>query len=183
MADTRSRPDVGQLVAEHHKAAYRYAYRLTGSVQDAEDLTQEVFLVSIRKIGQLRDMDNARAWLFAVLRNCFLKQRQRRRPALAVNVSLNMDWVLAPPPNEGFDQDRLQKALDQLPDTSRLMVTMYYFEECSYREIARRLEIPIGTVMSRLARAKGRLRSILFEPEDGAGKRSAGLGGTSRMTR
>ncbi len=64
-----------------------------------------------------------------------------------------------------------------MPDAFRLVVVMFYFEECSYREIAERLEVPIGTVMSRLARAKGHLRSILFEPEAGARKRPTSDGG------
>ena len=174
MAGARSAPQVAQLVAEHHQAAYRYAYRLTGSVQDAEDLTQQVFLVAQEKIGQLRNVGKARAWLFAVLRNCFLKDRQRRRPALAADLTLNMESVPSPPTKEGVDGDRLQNALDQLPDASRLVLVMFYFEQCSYREIAQRLGMPIGTVMSRLARAKDYLRAILFEPEYGQ-KRAAGL--------
>jgi RNA polymerase sigma-70 factor (ECF subfamily) len=75
------------------------------------------------------------------------------------------------PPAETVDGDRLQQALNQLPEVFRLMVVMFYFEECSYREIAERLEVPIGTVMSRLARAKGYLRSIMFGVEQGPHKR------------
>ena len=85
MADVRSGGDVATLVAEHHQAVYRYAYRLTGSVHDAEDLTQEVFLAAQRKMGQLRNIDAAKSWLFAILRNCFLKDRNangRRRPRI-----------------------------------------------------------------------------------------------------
>ncbi len=171
MADARSGPDVAHLVAEHHQAVYRYAYRLTGSIHDAEDLTQQVFLAAQRKMGQLRSIDDAGAWLFAILRNCFLKDRQRRRPTLAADLSLNVELVPTTPPKEGIDGDRLQDALNRLPDAFRLVVVMFYFEECSYREIAERLEMPIGTVMSRLARAKGHLRSILFEPEHGPRKR------------
>jgi RNA polymerase sigma-70 factor, ECF subfamily len=175
MADPRSGPDVAQLVAEHHQAMYRYAYRLTGSVQDAEDLTQQVFLTAYRKMGQLRSLDNARPWLFAILRNCFLKGRQRRRPALAADLALNIELVPASPPKQRVDRDRLQVALDRLPDAFRLVVVMFYYEECSYREIAEELGIPIGTVMSRLARAKGHLRSILFEPDDTAQQRPASV--------
>jgi RNA polymerase sigma-70 factor, ECF subfamily len=177
MADVRSRPDVVQLVAEHHQAVYRYAYRLTGSMHDAEDLTQQVFLVAQRKMGQLRDVGNAGPWLFTILRNCFLKDRQRRRPALATDLSWNMELASASPPKEDIDRDRLQDALNRLPDPFRLAVVMFYFEECSYREIAERLEVPIGTVMSRLARAKGYLRSILFEPDHQERKRPAGVTG------
>ena len=183
MADARSVPQVAQLVAEHHQAVYRYAYRLTGSVQDAEDLTQQVFLAAQRKIGQLRNMDNARAWLFAILRNCFLKDRQRRRPALAADLPLNMELVPSPPPKEGVDRDRLQEALNRLPDAFRLVVVMFYFEECSYREIAERLEMPIGTVMSRLARAKDHLRCDPVRAGTWAAKAAGQCGGRARMRR
>jgi RNA polymerase sigma-70 factor (ECF subfamily) len=168
MTDVRSEADrleqMAQLVAEHHQPVYRYAYRLTGAVQDAEDITQNVFLTAQQKIGQLRKMDSARNWLFAILRNGFLKDRQRRRPSLAGDLSLNMDLVPAATGNDEADHDQLQNVLNQLTDASRLVVVMFYFEGCSYREIAHRLETPIGTVMSRLARARDHLRSLLLEP-------------------
>ena len=171
MADARRGPDVAQLVADHHRAVYQYAYRLTGSVQDAEDLAQQVFLIAQRKIGQLRNMDAAGSWLFAILRNCFLKDKQRRRPALAGDLDLNVDLIPEEGPPEGFDGDRLQEALNRLPEVFRLVVAMFYFEECSYREIADQLEMPIGTVMSRLARARGHLRSMMFDGEQEVRKR------------
>ena len=171
MADARREPDIAQLVAEHHRAVYQYAYRLAGSVQDAEDLAQQVFINAQRKIGQLRNMDAAGSWLFAILRNCFLKEKQRRRPALAGDLAVNIDLIADDGPREGVDGGRLQDALNRLPDAFRLVVVMYYFEECSYREIADQLEMPIGTVMSRLARAKGQLRSIMFEGEKEPRKR------------
>ena len=171
MAEHRSAVNVAQLVAEHHQAVYRYAYRLTGSTQDAEDLAQQVFLVAQRKLGQLRKLDSARKWLFVILRHCFLRDRQRRRPVLAVDLKLNVDSIPADPPGEEIDRDRLQRALDELPEAFRLVLVMFYFEDCSYREIAERLDVPIGTVMSRLARAKGHLRAILFEAERPARKR------------
>jgi RNA polymerase sigma-70 factor, ECF subfamily len=165
MFDSLNRPTVAQLVAEHHQAAYRYAYRLTGSVQDAEDLTQQMYLLAQRNIGQLRNINDSRPWLFAILRNCFLKDCKRRRPTAAVDLSMNIELVPTTPPKESVDRDQLQDVLNQLPDTFRVVLLMFYFEECSYREIAKRLEIPIGTVMSRLARAKEHLRSILLGQE------------------
>jgi RNA polymerase sigma-70 factor, ECF subfamily len=177
MADARSGLDIAQLVAEYHQQAYRYAYRLTGSVHDAEDLTQELFLVACRKLEQLRNVENAQAWLFAILRNCFLKDRQRRRPALAVDLALDVDLLQAAPIDEKVDRDRLQAALNRLPEASRMVILMFYFEGSSYREIAERLEMPIGTVMSRLARAKEYLRSILTEPDHGREKHSASVAG------
>lgn len=168
MASVRSGSDaadpMAQLVAEHHQAVYRYAYRLTGTVQDAEDMTQRVFLAAQQKMGQLRNMDSARSWLFAILRNSFLKDRQRWRPWLAADLALDMDLVAATRDNIATDHDHLQHALNRLTDAARLVLVMFYFEECPYREIADRLGVPIGTVMSRLARAKDQLRSLLIEP-------------------
>jgi len=181
MADGRSGLDIVDLVAEHHQAVYRYAYRLTGSVQDAEDLTQQVFLAAQRKIGQLWNMDAARSWLFAILRNCFLKHRQVRRPALAGDLAVNLDLVAPPPASEVIDNDRLQIALNRLPDGFRLVVAMFYFEGCSYREIAKQLEMPIGTVMSRLSRAKSRLRSLLCETEKIGGREAMERDGRARI--
>ncbi len=151
-------------------------------MHDAEDLTQQVFLTAHRKMGQLRKIEKARSWLFAILRNCFFRDQGRRRPVLAVDLSLNTDLLPMTPPPETVDGDRLQQALNQLPDAFRLMVVMFYFEECSYREIAERLQVPIGTVMSRLARAKGYLRSIMFGVEHGPRKRPASVGGRTRVT-
>ena len=111
-------------------------------------------------------MDLAKSWLFAILRNCFLKDRQRKRPAAAADLELDVDAIPAPPPKgDDVDSDRLQAALNRLPEVFRLAVVMFYFEERSYREIAEELDLPIGTVMSRLARAKTHLRSLLCEPE------------------
>jgi len=151
---------------------YRYAYRLTGSVPDAEDLTQQVFLTAQERLSQLRKEESARGWLLAILRNYFLKMRQKRRPILAENLGLDMHTIPAVIPGEAdIDRERLQQALNELPTKFRLVLTMFYYEGCSYREIADRLDLPIGTVMSRLARAKGHLRAKLFSPE---GDRAAG---------
>jgi RNA polymerase sigma-70 factor, ECF subfamily len=173
MADPRSNQDVAQLVADHHQAIYRYAYRLTGSVQDAEDLAQQVFLIANGKLGQLRNINNTKSWLFAILRNCFLRDRQRWRPMPATDAEVNVDSVAEEAPRGGDAQQQLQGVLDRLPDAFRLIVVMFYFEECSYREIAEQLEIPMGTVMSRLSRARDCLRSLLFEPEEELGRRVA----------
>jgi RNA polymerase sigma-70 factor, ECF subfamily len=171
MARARPSLDIERLVADHHQAVYQYAYRLTGSVQDAEDLAQQVFLIAQRKIDQLRNADAAGSWLFAILRNCFLKDRQRRRPALAGDLELDVDLVPQAAAADEPDGDELQNALNRLPDAFRLVVAMFYFEECSYREIADQLEMPIGTVMSRLARAKGHLRSLMCGGEEGLRER------------
>ncbi len=168
--------DIAQLVTDYHQAVYRYAYRLTGSVPDAEDLTQQVFLVANDKLGQLRSEGSARSWLFAILRNDFLKQCGKERPTPVADLRLNIDSIPQEMGAIEIDQEQLQQALDALPARSRMVIVMFYYEGLIYREIAEALGVPIGTVMSRLARAKGQLRSQLLGKEcaeDGMGPQAA----------
>jgi RNA polymerase sigma-70 factor (ECF subfamily) len=163
MADDCVAMDVNQLVLDYHQDVYRYAYRLTGSTADAEDLTQQVFLKAQQKLGQLRQAESVRSWLFAILRNYFLKECRRRQPVPAGNLKLDIDALPTTPPHESeIDQERLQEGLNLLPARYRVVLTMFYFEDLAYREIAERLELPMGTVMSRLARAKASLRDHLL---------------------
>ena len=163
MADERATLDIEMLVAEHHRAVYACAYRLTGSVPDAEDLTQQVFLAAQQRLAQLRSPDCARGWLLAILRNRFLKDNRRPLPVPATTVGLDLDAMpMEAGADDLADHDRLQEALAKIPPDFRVVLVMFYFEDCSYREIAEQLGLPIGTVMSRLARAKGHLRAKLF---------------------
>jgi len=165
MEDDRSTMDMARIVAEHHAAVYRYAYRLTGSEPDAEDFTQQVFLTAQQKLPQLRKVESTRSWLFTILRNAFFKSRQKRRPVPAGSLSFNIDSVAMEVPDEAaVSPEQLQGALMQLSEKFRIVLIMFYYEELSYREIAEQLHVPIGTVMSRLARAKRYLRSKLCEP-------------------
>lgn len=144
------------LVRAHHAVVYRYAFRLAGSTADAEDLTQQTFLVAHQKLHQLREPQRAAGWLFAIARTTYLKSRTRRLPVVG-----DGDLIEPPVPSREIlelDSQELQQVLGELPEELRLTLVMFYFEELSYREIANELEIPIGTVMSRLSRAKQRLR-------------------------
>ena len=159
--------DFSALVVAHHAALYRYAYRLCGCAAEADDLTQQAFLVAQQKLHQLREADRAAAWLFAVLRSCFLKSLRRQRPVNAATLNLEVEQFAGPTPDAAeIDRERLAAALADLPEEFRLVVLMFYFEELSYQEIAEQLEIPIGTVMSRLSRAKGHLRRRLGDPAE-----------------
>jgi len=157
--------DLETLVAEHGPVLYRYAYRLTGLAVDAEDLTQQVFLTAVSKLDQLREPSAVRAWLFSVLRRAFLRQQRKPRPQPAANFEVDVDLLAIEVPDElAFDSEVLQRAIDELPDEYKLVLVGFYFEDCSYKELAERLELPIGTVMSRLSRAKGCLRAKLLGP-------------------
>ena len=159
-----SRRSVQQLVEEHYGSLYRYAYRLSGSAADAEDLTQETFCQAQLKLAQLRDHSRARAWLFSILRNAYLHRVRASKQEHAVS----LDWVgdlpeRVPDPLPEVEPEKLQQALAELPESFRTPVILFYFEEFSYRDIAEQMDLPMGTVMSRLARAKAHLRARLLQ--------------------
>ena len=156
---------VRDLIDAHYDSLYRYAYRLSGSSADAEDLTQEAFSKALARLPQLREPDRARGWLFRILRNAYLHRiRDERRHRI---LPLDSVGELAEETDDSrpeVDPAKLQEALNDLDETFRTPIILFYFEEFSYRDIADQMELPIGTVMSRLARAKAYLRSRLAPP-------------------
>jgi RNA polymerase sigma-70 factor (ECF subfamily) len=153
---------VQRLVDEHYVALYRYAYRLSGSAADAEDLTQEAFCKAQLNLGQLRDPGRAKPWLFSILRNAYLHRVRADRQQHCVSLDGVGDLPEpAAEPLPEIDPERLQQALNELPEVFRTPIILYYFEDFSYRDIAEQMDLPLGTVMSRLARAKAYLRSRL----------------------
>ena len=157
---------VEQLVGAYYEPLYRYAIRLSGSPQEAEDLTQETFCQAQNKLGQLRDPDRAKAWLFSILRNAYLHRvrADRQQPCVPLEGVGDLAEPL-PEPLPDIDPERLQRALNELPEAFRTPIILYYFEDFGYRDIAEQMDLPIGTVMSRLARAKAFLRHRLLEPD------------------
>lgn len=153
-----------ELIEAHYTPLFRYAYRLTGNLHDAEDLTQVAVMSALRHADQLSHPSLARPWLFAMLRNAFSDARRRSaaRPCEPLSVD-PADELPSAPPDE-WDEERLRCALQALPPEFRVTLLMYYFEELSYKEIAERLQIPLGTVMSRLSRAKSNLRAYFATP-------------------
>jgi RNA polymerase sigma-70 factor (ECF subfamily) len=168
-----------RLVDEHYVALYRYAFRLSGSAADAEDLTQEAFCKAQEHLAQLRDPGRARPWLYTILRNAYLHRRRADRQHAWVSLDGAGDVAEpAPGPLPDVDAEQLQQALNELAEVYRTPVILYYFEDFSYRDIAEQMELPIGTVMSRLARAKAWLRGRLqpaaaAAAADGADRRAS----------
>jgi len=152
-----------QLIDAHYEALYRYAYRLSGSSADAEDLTQETFGKALAHLPQLREPDRAKAWLFRILRNLYLHRvrDQKRHKVIPLDAVGDLAQRDCEEPMPEIDPTRLQQALNELDETFRTPIILFYFEEFSYRDIAEQMELPIGTVMSRLARAKTYLRTRL----------------------
>jgi RNA polymerase sigma-70 factor (ECF subfamily) len=160
------RGTVQRLVDDHYEALYRYAFRLTGSAADADDLTQEAFCKAQSHYSQLRDPGRAKAWLFSILRNLYLHRvrSDQQHRCIALGDIGDVAEPL-PQPLPEIDPERLQLALNELPEVFRTPLILFYFEEFSYRDIAEQMDLPLGTVMSRLARAKAFLRVRLLQPD------------------
>lgn len=154
--------DANALIDAHYQSLYRYAYRLGGSAADADDLVQETFGKALPRLATLREPDRAKAWLFRILRNAYLHRvRDAKRGRFVPPESLNELAAAEPSAPPAVDSATLQAALDELDETFRTPLILFYFEEFSYRDIAEQMDLPIGTVMSRLARAKSYLRAKL----------------------
>lgn len=153
---------IDQLISDHSKPLFGYGYRLTGSVADAEDLTQQTFMIAHQKLDQLRCSQSAKSWLCAILRSCWLKSIRRNKPTPASHFEMDLDEILEQKADEStVDEILIQQAVSELPDDYRLVLLMFYFEELSYQQIAEKLGVKMGTVMSRLSRAKDRVKRRL----------------------
>jgi len=145
------------------KELFRTAVRLTGNRTEAQDIVQNVYLQAWRSFHRFEPGTNCRAWLFKILMNEFRHHRRRMNTNREVEddgtVVGNTAWV-GPVPDELTDEDVLS-ALDALPDEFREVILLADVEEFAYKQIAEILDIPVGTVMSRLSRGRRQLRMKL----------------------
>src|ERR1700724_1484097 len=120
---------VQRLVDDYYVALYRYAYRLTGSSADAEDLTQETFCKAQLSFGQLRDLSRAKPWLFSILRNGYLHRIRAGKQQGCISLDGIGDLPEpAPEALPDIDPEQLQQALNELPEVYRTPIILYYFE-------------------------------------------------------
>ena len=148
---------------------YNLARWLAQNQNDAEDLVQETYLKAWRSFASFQPDTNFRAWIFQILRNTFLGSRSKleRRMTTAVESEDDLPSTSATPESlliGRSDMDAVQRAIEQLPVIYREIILLCDVEEASYREIAEILSIPMGTVMSRLARARKLVRESLRSP-------------------
>ncbi len=155
-----------QLVDANYASLYRFALSLAKNQADASDLTQQTFFIWATKGQALRDMSKAKSWLFTTLYREFLRGRRRDGRVSALE-DLPPDESDPPAPEvdlvSALDAETVVVALQAVDEVFRAPLTLFYLEDLSYQEIAEALDIPIGTVMSRLSRGKTQLRSILAE--------------------
>lgn len=156
---------INRWIEEFYLPLHRYAYHLSGSAADADDLVQEAFCSAQMKWQQLLDHERARPWLFAILRNGYLRKRRDEKSIHRTAKLPDIPAPLAPGHPYDIDPADLRKALGDLPETFRTPVILFFFEDFTYRDIAEQMNLPIGTVMSRLSRAKAFLRErLIAEP-------------------
>lgn len=158
------------LVNEQYAPLYRFALSLTKNSSDACDITQQTFFIWAKKGEQLRDTSKAKSWLFTTLYREFLRGRRRAGHLTALEDLPPGESDPAAPEVDvvtGMDSGLVVEALQEIDEVYRVPLTLFYLEDLSYKEISEMLEIPIGTVMSRLSRGKSQLRAGLEKKEAG----------------
>jgi RNA polymerase sigma-70 factor (ECF subfamily) len=155
--------DYEQAVATYYDALYAFGFSLAGNEDDACELTQETYCRLLTKGSQLRDTSKVKSWLFTTLYRVFLgwKDRRARLPHFEISSVESELPVITPEHVDVLENDAIRDALLELEEHYRTPVTLFYMKDHSYEEIAEILDVPIGTVMSRLSRAKGLLRERL----------------------
>jgi len=159
--------DFQQLVDAQYAPLFRFALSLSKSDADAADLTQQTFFLWASKGDQLRDRSKAKSWLFTTLYHEFLTRRRHevRFPHVELNDAREDDIAVSPNVN-ALDSPTVLQALREVEEPFRTPLTLFYLEQFSYQEIADMLDVPIGTVMSRLSRGKAQLRQRLRSKEE-----------------
>lgn len=157
---------------------YNFAHWLTQDRAEAEDLIQETYLKALKGFASFQQGTNFRAWMYKILRNTFLTSRTGLKAGMAVSLDADEDPVAEPATAETpesvllahLDREAIDGALEKLPVKFREIILLCDVEEMSYQEIADTLAIPIGTVMSRLSRARKAMRELLAIPVRGVSR-------------
>lgn len=149
---------------------YNFARWLSGDADEARDLVQETFVKALKGLGSFQEGTNFRAWMFRILRNTFLTSRtglERRSTIQEDEEGFEDSVVTIDTPETALirhtDTELVQRAIAQLPGPFREVLLLADIEEMKYQEVAEALSIPIGTVMSRLARARKQIREHILQ--------------------
>jgi RNA polymerase sigma-70 factor, ECF subfamily len=162
--------DFERLVATYYKPLYQFAFSLARDESDACDLTQQTFCIWAAKGHQLRDPSKVKTWLFTTLHREFLgtRRRQTRFPHIELEQAAADLPTVAPATVNRLDANQALDALARLDEIYQAPVALFYLQDCSYNEIAEILDVPLGTVKSRLTRGLGRLHQLLTSAAAGA---------------
>jgi len=168
------------LIAKHSTRAYQYAFRLTRNPEEASDIVAEGFVRVYNALHNFKGQSAFTTWLYRIMTNCFLdiRKKEKSRSAMSIesalvtsegDVELQVEDTSASPlevTERNERERRFEKAVSKLPEYQRAMIMMYHAETMSYEEIAAALDLPIGTVKSRLNRARLTLREMLQKDEE-----------------
>jgi RNA polymerase sigma-70 factor (ECF subfamily) len=159
--------DFDELVDRFYPMLYRFALSLARNEPDACDLTQHTFSVWATKGHLLRDTSKVKSWLFTTLYREFLSNRRRetRWPKEEISTVEHELPMAMPETVDILESGQVMTALQSLDETFRVPLVLFYLQENSYEEIAQILEIPIGTVMSRLSRGKHKLQQAMLHQQ------------------
>lgn len=154
-----------ELVDAHYQPLYRFAYSLAKAPEKAADLVQQTFCIWAQKGDQLKDRSKAKTWLFTTLYREFLAgaRRSNRFPETDLD---EVDYKLETDESDvgrNLDAKRAVAVLNSLDEMFRAPLTLFFLQQHSYKEIAKILDIPIGTVMSRISRGKELLKNKMTE--------------------
>jgi len=167
VADKRIAESFEELAMPLFPSLYNFAHWLTQNRDEAEDLVQETYMKALKGFASFQQGTNFRAWIYRILRNTFLTSRSGLRERVTVPIDgedLELPAASDTPESEILaraDRQLVQNALERLPVPFREIILLCDVEEMSYREIAETLTIPVGTVMSRLSRARTAMRQLL----------------------
>lgn len=162
-----------RLIVEQIPRLRRYARALTGNANAADDLVQDCLERAWNKFHLWQRGSNMRAWMFTIMHNLYINQVRKTgsRPTLVSMADWTDDRGVKPSQEKRIEVRNVGEALTALPDEQRAVVLLVGLEELSYQEVAKVLDIPIGTVMSRLSRGRARLRQAMTE--EGGGQQEA----------
>ena len=157
-------------LSPHVPMLYKSAIRMCGNSNDAQDLVQETLYIALKSFHQLIDPAKSKSWMFSILRNLFLKDIQKTKKRAEIEFDSVCDKLSDRQHPEGDFlraefRSNIQVVLDTLDERLRVVLVKFYFDGLSYKEISELLNIPIGTVMSRIARAKVYLKREILRSE------------------
>ncbi len=157
--------DFERLVELHYLALYRFAFSITRNETEAWDLTQQAFYILAKNSSQLRNKEKAKSWLFTTLHREYLSRRRKmiRFPETEISEA-EADLPPVSPAVAEADAPLVLQALARVDSSYQAAVSLFYLEDYSYPEIAAILEVPLGTVKSRISRGIAQLQRLLVEP-------------------
>lgn len=155
------------IVSAYYQSLYRFGYSLAKNEHEAGDLTQQTFFIYAEKGHTLRDSSKVKSWLFTTLYREFLRRRNKdaRMSSYEPEVLENTGGSVEPHVQSATDGNLAIEALEEVDAVYREPLTLFYLKDLSYKEIAEVLDVPIGTVMSRLSRGKTQLRKVFKRKE------------------